>query len=276
MGVRTQDLIFTLYGEYLQYRGGEAWIGSLIELLGTLDVSAQAVRSTTSRMARKGWLTSEKRGRNSFYALTPKAIHLLSEGAEQIFHSPPNGWDGNWYLVTYGFTDDLTAVRHQLRKRLAWLGFGQLANGTLISPRDRRQEVQAILDDLDAHAYTDYFRAQPIQFDRAPAFASRCWDLAAMSERYQDFIQKYQPQFEQDQRQASNGQAPDLAHYFRRRFWLIHEYRYFPFSDPYLPASLLPEDWPGETAVVLFQQYHTWLEARANAYVDEVLARSPF
>ena len=27
---RSQDLVFTLYGDYLRHRGGEAWTGSLI------------------------------------------------------------------------------------------------------------------------------------------------------------------------------------------------------------------------------------------------------
>ncbi|MDH4137857.1 MAG: phenylacetic acid degradation operon negative regulatory protein PaaX, partial [Anaerolineae bacterium] len=31
--LRSQDLVFTLYGDYIRHRGGEAWTGSLIELL---------------------------------------------------------------------------------------------------------------------------------------------------------------------------------------------------------------------------------------------------
>jgi DNA-binding transcriptional regulator PaaX len=46
MGYRTQDLILTLYGDYLASRGGEAWIGHIIELMAGLNTSAQAVRST--------------------------------------------------------------------------------------------------------------------------------------------------------------------------------------------------------------------------------------
>jgi phenylacetic acid degradation operon negative regulatory protein len=55
----------------------------------------------------------------------------------------------------------------------------------------------------------------------------------------------------------------------------VHEYRYFPFSDPYLPHELLPEDWLGRAAINLFRAYHDLLRDRANAYVDEVLARTP-
>ncbi len=275
MGARTQELIFTLYGDYLRPRGGAAWIGSLIKLLGVLDVSEPAVRATASRMARKGWLQRERHGRNSTYCLTTKARNLLDEGAQQIFHRPLPAWDGHWYLVTYTFSDDLSSTRHQLRKQLSWLGFGQLGNGTLVSPRDRGAEVQAILNELNAHDYVHYFCAEPIHLNGDASLASRCWDLAALSQQYNAFIQTYQPHYDQECRQINAGHplAPDYA--FRRRFWLVHEYRYFPFHDPYLPPELLPADWPGDTAVVLFQNYHKLLQKQANAYVDMILASAP-
>jgi phenylacetic acid degradation operon negative regulatory protein len=275
MGTRTQDLIFTLYGDYLRQRGGVAWIGSLIAFLDTLDVSEQAVRATASRMARKGWLQTDRRGRNSYYGLTEKGRKLLDEGARQIFQPLPKEWDGRWYLVTYTFSDDLSSTRHQLRQRLAWLGFGQLGNGTLISPRNRAAEVHTLLDELDAHHYVHYFCAEAIQFNGAEPLADRCWDLTTLNLRYREFIQKYCAPYEVDIQQVQNGQKLKPKHAFRQRFWLIHEYRYFPFADPYLPPTLLPDDWPGETAVTLFQNYHTLLEDQANMYVDELLARAP-
>ena len=42
--LRSQDLVFTLYGDYIRHRGGEAWTGSLIELLGLLGMSALCER----------------------------------------------------------------------------------------------------------------------------------------------------------------------------------------------------------------------------------------
>ena len=62
----SQDMIFTLYGDYIRHRGGEAWTGTLIELLGLFGLTGQAVRSTLSRMSQKGWLESRKVGRQSF------------------------------------------------------------------------------------------------------------------------------------------------------------------------------------------------------------------
>jgi len=275
MSVRTQDLIFTLYGDYFLKKGGTAWIGSVIQLLGALDVSEQAVRSAASRMARKGWLDTRREGRNSYYSLTPRSITLLTEGSEQIFQPPPDHWDGCWYLVTYAFSDDLSAVRHKLRQQLTWLGFGQLAPGTMISPRDLGRKVRAILDELEAHDYVHYFRADYVDFTHGNSFVQCCWNLDDLRRRYRRFIDKYRPQFERDSQKLKEGDGRSPVHYFRQRFWLIHDYRYFPFHDPYLPGELLPDSWPGKTAVHLFKNYHALLGDEARAYVDDVLAQAP-
>ena len=70
-----QEMVFTLYGDYIRHRGGEAWTGSPIEFLSLFGVLGQAVRSTLSRISRKGWLESRKVSRFSF-SLTPKCLEL--------------------------------------------------------------------------------------------------------------------------------------------------------------------------------------------------------
>jgi phenylacetic acid degradation operon negative regulatory protein len=122
MGCRTQDLIFTLYGDDIVSRGGEAWIGSIITRMAELDTSAQAVRSTLSRMTRNGWLRSRREGRHSFYAITAKTNTLLTEGARRIYEPCQDLWDKRWYVLNYSIPKDQRHLRHRLRQRLIWLG----------------------------------------------------------------------------------------------------------------------------------------------------------
>jgi phenylacetic acid degradation operon negative regulatory protein len=56
---------------------------------------------------------------------------------------------------------------------------------------------------------------------------------------------------------------------------LIHEYRSSPYVDPNLPLELLPDDWLGEKAADMFQQYHQLLVEDAEVFVGSVLARAP-
>jgi phenylacetic acid degradation operon negative regulatory protein len=62
---------------------------------------------------------------------------------------------------------------------------------------------------------------------------------------------------------------------FVQRFTLIHEYRSSSRPDPNLRLELPPDDWLGERATELLQQYHQLLVAGAEAYVDPVLAKAP-
>ncbi len=272
---RSQDLLFTLYGDYIRHRGGEAWTGSLIELLGLLGLSEQAVRSTLSRMSRKGWLKGRRVGNKSYYSLTPTSIDLLEEGAQRIFQPRSDVWGGQWYLLVYSIPEKERHLRHRLRKRLAWLGFGSLGNATWISPRDRRKEVEGIVNSLGIRGHVEIFCAEHFGFASDQELVERCWNLGELNRAYAAFIAKYEPDFLDYKRRVAEGDGLEPSGCFVRRFMLVHEYRSFPYVDPNLPSQLLPEDWLGDKATQLFQEYHGLLTPEANAFVDGVLAKAP-
>lgn len=271
----TQDMIFTLYGDYIRHRGGEAWTGSLIELLGLFGLSEQAVRSTLSRMCRKGWLNSRKVGRHSFYSLTPKCIELLEEGAQRIFQPRCDPWDGRWHLLTFSIPESRRDLRRRLRRLLLWLGFGVLNHTTWISPRDLRTEVERIVNALRARPFVEFFSAEHRGFSSGRQIVAHCWDLDRLSEYYAAFIARYESPFEECRARLVAGDGLEPKECFAQRFMLIHEYRSSPYVDPNLPLELLPDNWLGERAVQLFQQYHDLLVERAEAYVDSVFAKAP-
>ena len=271
----SQDMIFTLYGDYIRHRGGEAWTGSLIELLGLLGLSEQAVRSTLSRMSRKGWLESHRTSRYSFYSLTPKCLQLLEEGAQRIFQPRHDPWDGRWHLVSYSIPESKRHLRRRLRRRLVWLGFGALNQATWISPRDLRAEVEQAVNALGVRSYVELFTAEHLAFATDDEIVARCWDLERLNDYYAAFIARYDPPSRdcQSRLMAGNSLEPQVC--FVQRFMLIHEYRSSPYLDPNLPPELLPGDWLGERAAQLFQQYHSLLIEKAEWFVDSVLAKAP-
>jgi len=274
--VSSQDMIFTLYGDYIRHRGGEAWTGSLIELLGLLGLSEQAVRSTLSRMSQKGWLESRKVGRQSFYSQTPKFLELLEEGARRIFQPRRDPWDGRWHLVTYSIPESERDLRRRLRQRLLWLGFGVLNQTTWISPRDLRTEVEQVVNALRARPYVEFFTtAEHWGFSSDEEIVAHCWDLKGLNGYYAAFIARYGPLFQERQARLESGDSLEPQECFVQRFMLIHEYRSSPYVDPNLPLELLPDEWLGEKAMQLFQQYHNLLVDKAEAFVDSVFAKAP-
>jgi len=280
---RAQELVFTLYGDYLLDRGRPVRVGSLIELLGQLGVAAPATRTALSRMVAKGWLTVTRSGGRSLYDLSARGRKLLEEGRERIYHPPRRAsWDGHWYLVAYSIPESRRGRRDRLRTQLAWLGCGALANGLWIAAHDPSAEVREIARRLRIERHVEIFRAEHLGFSDAGELVEHSWDLAAVNRRYRAFLERWRPELDHCAvcRRATAGAAAGRplapctspADCFRRRFELVHEYRVFPSIDPYLPAPLLPAGWLGEEAATLFETYRAVLAEPAERYVEEVCA----
>lgn len=269
--VRTQFLIFTLFGEYVVQRGGSIWTSSMLLLMGLLGVSERAVRSTLSRMRRKGWITPKRYGRRSQYAVTSRGLSLLNAGQRRIFEPFFSTWDDRWQLVVYSLPENKREKRHALRKQLTWLGFGRLAPGIWISPHDRRVELISLLDELEVNQYVDLFSRIKLETSSARDMVSRCWDLDDLESQYQDFIARYTPEYNECLARTSNKHSISPQECFIRRFWLTHEFQFTPMKDPNLPTTLLPKNWIGFTARKLFDDYHQLLGRGAEQFVDEVM-----
>ena len=275
MNGRPQDLVFTLFGDYLLHRAAPVWVGSLIALLRPLGLSEGAARTVLSRMTRKGWLQTRRAGKKSYHALTERGRGLLEAGEARIYH-PPTGerWDGLWYLVAYSIPEERRALRDRLRVRLQWLGFGQLGNGLWISPYHLRGEVEALARALGIAEHLEIFRAQYQGYGSTAHLVRQCWDLPALDRRYAGFLARLEPEHERVRREMEAG-GPSAQEAYVRRFWLVHEYREFPLLDPYLPRELLPPGWHGHQAAALFADYHDLLAGPAGTFLESVLHLAP-
>jgi phenylacetic acid degradation operon negative regulatory protein len=221
-------------------------------------------------MARKGWLTSQRKGRHSYYDLTPRGRRLLQEGEARIFHpARDTAWDGIWFMVAYSIPEVRRHLRDRLRTRLAWLGFGPLGNGVWITPHDVEARVSEVADEMGISGHMDCFRARHLGAEHLE-LVKRCWDLPALDCRYQGFIHQWTPELDRCRSPGAMESMSDVD-CFTLRFRLIGEYREFPLEDPYLPRELLPPAWQGDRAAALFNELHDLLEGPAERYVDSVL-----
>jgi phenylacetic acid degradation operon negative regulatory protein len=268
---RPQDLVFTLYGEFLLHRYGRVPVGALIALLRPLGLSEGLVRTTLSRMTARGWLAAERAGRRSYYGLSGRGRALLEEGAARIYRpEQAEHWDGEWTLLAYSLPEELRPRRDRLRTRLLWLGFGSLGNGLWISPHDVRERVEEIAADLGVAGHLEMFRARHAGFSDNARLVRQCWDLPALNVRYESFIERHLEAFRALRASGPAALEPRAA--YVRRFGLVHEYREFPLLDPFLPRPLQPADWAGECSLALFQAYHDLLAGPADRFVAEQAA----
>jgi len=268
--VRPQSIMLTLYGDYVQHRGGEIGVGSLIKLLGNFGLSEQAIRSAVSRMCRSGLLKVRRNGQKSYYSLTEEGRDLVTKGAQRIFQRKNNYWDGAWSIVTYSIPEQRRKVRDRLRLELGWMGYGALSGATWLSPYDLSREVAVLVDKLQVKDCVQIFRAEHQGFVSPKRIVSECWDLDRIHDRYVSFVAKYRAKLENHLERLQAGEPIESSECFVERFNLIHEYRRFPFFDPDLPGELLPRNWLRPQAAALFREYHDLLASKANEYFDSV------
>lgn len=243
-----RSLLLTVLGEYVLPAGRPAWTGTLVGALGRLGVAEKAARQALARTAAQGWITSSRHGRLAQWELTAAGTRLLSDGARRIYSLGRDGqsWDGRWLVLLTGGPDAGRDRRQQLRTRLTWAGFGALPGGVWISPDPAREaEASQILADIGLADDCMSFVARYGDVGEPRDVVSRAWDLRALRENYADFVATF----------ATAEPSGDDAT-FAAQTMLVHQWRRFPFLDPRLPASLLPDDWPGPQAAQVFASRH--------------------
>lgn len=256
-----RSLLMTLLGEFVLPRGLPVWTSVLVDALAAFDVEEKSARQALARTAAEGWLISERAGRRVRWSLTPPGRRLLTEGAQRIydFGCAEHQWDGKWLMVLVSVPESRRDLRHQLRTRLAWAGFGCPEGGVWITPDTSREtEALDILKDLDLTREAMSFVASYSAVGSENSMVARAWDLTELESHYEAFIDEFTGL------KPTDGDA--VLHAQTR---LVHEWRRFPFLDPQLPSTLLPAGWSGGKAAELFHRKHVEWRPSAQQRWDE-------
>jgi phenylacetic acid degradation operon negative regulatory protein len=244
----SRSLLMTLLGEFVLPRDGAVWTSALIRALAMFEVEEKSARQALARVGAEGWLTAQRQGRRVRWELTDAGRGLLTHGAERIysFGREQPAWDHTWLVLVVTVPETKRELRHRLRTRLSWAGFGSPSPGVWITPdASREAEARQILDELGLATGAMSFRAGYGSIGSPESVAAQAWDLAAVAARYEAFIAEF------------GGLEPgpgDEALIAATR--LVHEWRRFPFLDPQLPGELLPAHWIGSRAARLFHARH--------------------
>ncbi len=267
--MKSRSMIFTLYGDYIQYYGGEIWIGSLIRLMEQFGFNAQAVRAAVSRMSRQGWLQVRKEGNKSYYKMTKRGVKRLEEAAQRIYKLKQEPWDGKWRMLIYTIPEEKRSIRDELRKELIWSGFGQISTSCWVTPVDLHERVVEMFDRYEINLYVDYFICHYQGPGTSKSMIEKCWNIEDIRLRYTEFMDTYKKKFGETLRNKDDRMF-DNALCFVERTKLVHEYRKFLFYDPGLPEELLPQGWIGTEAAQLFREYYQQLAVTASHFFEIV------
>jgi phenylacetic acid degradation operon negative regulatory protein len=251
--VRAGAFIVTLYGDVVAPRGGQLWMGNIVETCAAANISESRVRTAVSRLVGSEQLEGERDGRRSFYQLTRKATHVFERAASQIYRTHDASPMLGWHLVVL----PQGPAREVVSARLAARGFGFPNTGLAILPNrgSPPPNVDAIRFVADTH-------------DDLTALAQRAWPLDDLNAKASFFVEKFSPFLNQP---VPPTEALVL------RLMLVHVFREIALSDPDLPVELLPAGWQGQVARDVFAKLYISLSNSADAAIADrfVDARGP-
>ncbi len=262
---RPGALVVDILGDFNRVGGREMRLKALVGLGEEFGVSGPTMRVTLARLRERGWFEVRREGRESVYCLTAACVQALGEGGQRIFTGAQGPWAREWSMVIYTVPEGDRPTRDELRRELAWLGFGPLAPATWICPHPRLDDIADAAAPLPAARLTLLTtRTSGLAEDRV--LAARCWDLEAIGAEYEKFIKALRARMPGYRQAALNGRTALVE-----RVQLVHDYRRFATRDPQLPEELQPAGWPGGQARRLFQQAYSLLAASAAEHYAQAI-----
>jgi phenylacetic acid degradation operon negative regulatory protein len=260
-GGSARSLLITILGEFVLPAAQPVWTGTLVDVLAMLDVEEKSARQALARTAAEGWLSSDRVGRRVRWHLTAPGHRLLVEGAERIysFGSNTDDWDGRWLVLLVSVPESMRELRHTLRTQLSWAGFGTPTPGVWISPHaDAESDANQILAELALPTNAMSFVATYGALGKQEDMVASAWDLAEVAQRYAGFIDEF-----------ATPDVSDADAVLCAQTRLVQAWRRFPFLDPQLPRELLPPDWIGTRAAILFNDRHIqWRDAARRRWAE--------
>jgi phenylacetic acid degradation operon negative regulatory protein len=256
------SLLRTIIGCYLRRLGGWIAAPALMELMTTVGISQTRTRTAILRVRGKGILAADVREGCTGYALQPGAVPALARGDRRIYSPRRMSTSDRWCLISYSIPESQRQLRHQLRRRLSWIGCGTVSSALWICPEHLTGDVEGILTDLGVRASASIFLADETRVEGGlEAAVGRWWDLTAIAARHKAFLSAYGSV-------AGEDFTPRQA--FATWIGCLDAWRVMPYVDPGLPAAWLPADWPGNRSIPLFADLRERLEDLSGRYLQHV------
>lgn len=234
----------------------------LLRLLGDLGVAEAAGRATVARMTQKGLLERRQVGRTARFVLTEVGAAVLRQATARVLSPSPFAHpEGGWTLLSYSMPESRRDLRHQIRARLSWAGFGGLRDGLWIAPghvdvsRVLAGDVFGGLGEL-----AEAFHAQPTAGTDIARLVRRAWNVEAIRAEHERFLAAWEPDF------AIGGR------HLSRLTLLGADWVQLLRTDPGLPAEYLPDDWPAARSAHTYRARYEALEPQADESLRRLVA----
>lgn len=199
--------------------------------------------------------------KNVFYQLKKRGfIHTLKkelyldtkiteEGRQRLqsllpVYNTKRTWDGRIYLITYDIPEKRKRTRDILRENLERIGCGMLQASVWITPYDPREILEEFAKEYklkDLILVSDVGKDGSIGQMTIEELIGKVYKAEEVNNSYYEFLNKH------EQKKATKLGPEDLSKISFDYFWRLKK-------DPQLPFELLPEDWAGKQAYLLYRR----------------------
>ena len=239
--IRAGSFIVTVFGDVIEPRGGEVWIGNLIEFCAPFGISETLIRTAVSRLVSTQQLVGLRKGRRSFYRLTDPARAEYRQAADIIYGQSD---DREWRLLFFAEASSTVQI-----EALGLHGYVSLNDQFAFGPARGAIPETALALTASAVGAQGYLQD----------LGATLWNLDALGQDYEGFLTlAYQIEKMRDL------SPPDALH---ARVMLVHAFRQIILRDPRLPCAALPPDWAGQRARRVFAQLYLDLSDAADSHV---------
>lgn len=264
--------VVTIFGLYGRPCGNVIPVSALVRLLTDLGQEAASVRSSISRLKKKGVLVSEKLGSQNGYSLARDLEPHMRLGDERIFAPRTASIGDPWLLASFSVPENERKNRHKIRSGLARLGFGTVAPGLCIAPARLQDEALDYIEKHGLTGYVEFFVSEPLDVAGLSAKIARWWDLGHFEGQYRDFVDAFGSEAGRWEDVRLDSDESVLREAFRVYVSMVTQWRRLPYMDPGLPPELLPADWMGGRARGVFSELHRALAPLSARYAQRIIA----
>lgn len=183
-----------------------------------------SIKRAIYKLKSKGWIKGD--------------LALTKEGQKRLKNIFPiyfgeRKWDGNWYLASYDIPEKKRKLRDILRMNLRQLGFGEMHASLWICPFNFLGEVEKLVKEYHLEPFVILAISNKVGREESKILANRIWKLDKINQEYKDLIEEAQQKGVEK---------------------LIFKYLNILSKDPQLSSELLPSDWLGEQAYLMFRE----------------------
>lgn len=270
----TSILLF-LFNVFLVDRGITSLpIKKIFQLLEPFQKNETAIRMGLSREIQNGVLTNRREAGEVVYGLTQTALAGFKYWMKTMDHNQQKirlqyrEWDGWWRLLFFSKEAEIQSDSDNFYDLLKQFGFGSLNRNVWLSPYNYQEEIIRLARESKGAPQFHFFESRLTDENGRQDLVAEVWPIVKLNESYRQFLALIEERTQNSDYNAyrGGGGLPVLHRIGLEFFEIVRE-------DPHLPKEILPEDWLGFKAALVFKNLRDEILPKANQFISHVLER---